>query len=150
MPSSVEKTCSHLTTGGFGEEEALRHLSSQGFLLEARNWRPRKGTGKFELDMVGRWEKTLVFVEVKTRRAATSDLFETPAGLHNFSPAKQRNMVRAARAFLAENQLWDAPCRFDLVCVTLLPGQTPQMDHYRDVIELGQTLDSGDAAWQPW
>ena len=141
---------SHIATGASGEEEALRYLSRRGFRLVARNWRPRNGTGKLELDLIGYWEEALVFVEGKTRRAAAADAFDAPAGLYNFSPAKQRNMVRAARAYLAEKALWDAPCRFDLVCVTLLPGQAPRMDHYRDVIELGQTLDSGDASWQPW
>ena len=144
------KTADHITTGTHGEEEALRYLASRGFSLLSRNWRP-SGRGKnLELDLVGRWEQSLVFVEVKTRRAAVFDATDGPSGIYNFTLAKQRAIIRAARAYLAENGLWDAPCRFDLVCITLLPGTMPQVDHYRDVIELGQTLDSGNASWQPW
>lgn len=150
MPAREKTNRSHIATGISGEEEALRHLVNRGFRLAARNWRARGGVGKTELDLVGRWEQSLVFVEVKTRRTRASDFFDAPAGLYNFSPAKRRNMVHAARTYLAENSLWDEPCRFDLVCVTLLPGASPQVDHYRDVIELGQTVDSRDAPWQPW
>ena len=66
------------------------------------------------------------------------------------SSAKRKNMVRAAEAYLAAHEAWDRLCRFDLVCVTFLPGQPPRMDHYRNVIELGKTLDSRNPAWQPW
>ncbi len=148
--ATAMKNASHLATGASGEEAALRHLSRQGFSPTARNWRPRGGAGRTELDLVGKWDKTLVFVEVKTRRIAAASPLDAPAGLRNFSPAKRRNMVRAARAYLTEHGLWNMPCRFDLVCVTFLPGAQPQVDHYRDVIELGQTLDRGYAPWQPW
>jgi len=148
------KLNTHIKTGSLGEDEALRYLSGKGFRLSTRNWRPGGKLKKLELDLVGEWEASLVFVEVKTRSvqpfADSADFFDGPAGLHNFTPAKRKNMVRAAGAYLAEHGAWDIPCRFDLVCVTLLPGQPPRMDHYRNVIELGQTLDSGNASWQPW
>ena len=150
IPPEANIRAAHIATGVRGEEEALRHLSRRGFRLAARNWRPDGRARNLELDLVGEWEKTLVFVEVKTRRAASAKPVDGPTGLHNFTPPKQRAMIRAARAYLAENGLWEKPCRFDLVCITLLPGAPPQVDHYRDVIKLGQTLDSGDASWQPW
>lgn len=150
MPPKTDTRAPHITTGARGEEEALRYLSRGGFRLTARNWRPGGRARNLELDLVGEWEKTLVFVEVKTRHAVAAETTDGPAGLRGFTPAKQRAMVRAARAYLTENGLWEKTCRFDLVCITLLPGTLPQVDHYRDVIELGQTLDSGDASWQPW
>lgn len=150
IPPKTDTRAAHITTGLHGEEEALRYLSRKGFRLTVRNWRPGGRAGHLELDLVGEWEKSLVFVEVKTRHAVAMETFDGPAGLRGFTPAKQRTMVRAARAYLAETGQWEKPCRFDLVCITLLPGTSPQVDHYRDVIELGQTLDSGDASWQPW
>lgn len=140
----------HITTGISGEDAAARYLAGRGFRLLARNWRPRGRSRNLELDLVGIWEKTLVFVEVKTRRTDSPEAFDGPAGLRGFTASKQRSMVRAARAYLAEQEKWDAPCRFDLVCVTLSSGKPPKTDHFSNVIELGQTLDSGDAAWQPW
>ncbi|MCC8194057.1 MAG: YraN family protein [Deltaproteobacteria bacterium] len=150
MATEIHKNASHIATGILGEEEALRYLSGHGFRLVARNWRPAGRERNLELDLIGRWERFLVFVEVKTRNTLVAGATDVPSGLHGFTPAKQRAMIRAARAYLGENDLWDAPCRFDLVCITFLSGGTPQVDHYRDVIELGQTLDSGDAHWQPW
>lgn len=138
----------HILTGNAGEDEALRYLAGQGFSLLARNWRPGGPSHRLELDIVGRWENRLVFVEVKTRRDPLAETGEI-AALRNFSPAKQRNMARAAQAFLAAHDAWDVPCRFDLVCVTFLPGQK-LLDHYRDVVEFGKTLAGGNAAWQPW
>ncbi|MDR3073907.1 MAG: YraN family protein [Deltaproteobacteria bacterium] len=140
----------HLATGDYGEGEALRHLSARGFSLLARNWRPKGGKRGLELDLAGLWESFLVFVEVKTRRTRSPEGMEGPDGLWNFSPAKRRNMARAAQAYLREHDAWERPCRFDLVCVTLFPGQRPRVDHYRDVIDLGQTLGNGNASWQPW
>ncbi|MDL2210507.1 YraN family protein [Desulfovibrio sp. OttesenSCG-928-O18] len=145
-----QNSAPHIATGASGEAEAARFLTAQGFSLVARNWRPSGKARNLELDLIGKWEASLVFVEVKTRRVKAGETEEHPAAIHNFSPAKQRNMIRAVRAYLTEHDAWSEPCRFDLVCVTLLPGNSPQLEHYRDVIELGQTVDSGDASWQPW
>ena len=139
----------HRATGESGEDIAARHLATLGFRILVRNWRPDGALRNLELDIVGKWESCLVFAEVKTRRARCPDQASHAPGLHNFTPAKRRNLLRAARAYLAQNTLWDVPCRIDLVCVTLLPGQKPLVDHYRNVIDAGQTLDSGNTHWQP-
>ena len=54
----------HLVLGRRGEEAAVRLLLAKGYTILARNWRVRSG----ELDIVARDGRTLVFVEVKTRR----------------------------------------------------------------------------------
>lgn len=149
MPLPHDTRPSHILPGAAGEDEALCYLAGKGFSLLARNWRPKKSAQRLELDIVGRWESALVFVEVKTRGnppAVTDEL----AALRNFSPAKQYNMARAAQAYLAEHDAWNLPCRFDLVCVTFLSGRKPLVDHYRDVVEFGKTLARGNASWQPW
>lgn len=135
--------------GDSGEDIAARHLARLGFRVLARNWRPEGAARNLELDLVGRWEGCLAFVEVKTRTARLGEGVETIPALANFTPAKRRNLTRAARAFLAANGMWDVPCRIDLVCVTLLPGQEPVVDLYRDVTDPGNSLDSSDAHWQP-
>lgn len=150
MPAHRNQSLSpHILTGSAGEDHAARYLAAKGFSPAARNWRPHGAPHRLELDLVGIWEKTLVFVEVKSCRETAPGAGEN-AALHNFSPAKRRNMVRAAYAFLAERDAWDMPCRFDLVCVTFIPGLEPRVEHYRNVIELGNTLAGGDASWQPW
>ena len=52
--------------GRLGEDLAARHLEQAGWQIVARNWRTRRG----EIDIVARDGEWLVFVEVRTRRAA--------------------------------------------------------------------------------
>ena len=144
----------HITTGAAGEKLAEEYLRKRGFHTVARNWRPKGRARSLELDLIGEWEGYLVFTEVKTRRPSydegPDESPDFPPALKNFSLAKQKNMVKAAKAYLTEHKVWDKACRFDLVCITLLPGNEPLVEHYANVIELGQTLDSGNASWQPW
>ena len=59
MPTDTRKI-----TGIRGEEEAARFLARSGLAIVDRNVRTRVG----EIDLVAKEGKTLVFVEVKTRR----------------------------------------------------------------------------------
>ncbi len=80
--------------GRLGEQLALEHLERLGYELVARNHRTRFG----ELDLVVSDGRTLVFVEVKARRA---DRPGRPwESLH---PRKRDQVRRMAAAFLAEN-----------------------------------------------
>ncbi len=97
-----------------------------------------------ELDLVCLDGDTLVFVEVRLRRAGG---LADPA--LSVTPTKRRNLVRAARAYLAATGAADMPCRFDLVCVTDVDG-TLQTEHHRHVLALCETVGRGDASWQPW
>ena len=84
------------------------------------------------------------FVEVKTRR---SDERGGPAAA--VTPAKQRVLTRAAQAWLAAHDAWQAPCRFDVVCL-LRHGDTFSAEHYRHAFDFTPSLDSSHASWQPW
>lgn len=98
--------------GATGEQLAAEHLVRLGFRILARNVRARTG----ELDIVAADPSTLVFCEVKTRRASRwADPF---AGLH----ADQRRRIRA----MALGWLADAPksahrasVRFDAIGVLI-------------------------------
>jgi putative endonuclease len=99
--------------GRIGERLALEHLERRGYRLVAANHRTRHG----EIDLIVCDADTLVFVEVKARRAsmrAGSALDAVPA-------SKQQQVRRMARAWLAEDR--DRPrgreLRFDVVGVTL-------------------------------
>lgn len=127
-------------TGRAGEEAAARFLQERGWVIEARNWR----SGSLELDLVARDGEIVVFVEVRTRRAGGQ-----VSAVQSFGPAKARTFLKAVRAYLAAHDLWDRPCRCDLVCVTS-GGQQLAVEHHQHVLELGTTLDRGHAAWQPW
>lgn len=143
--------------GNAGEAIACRFLQSHGFRVVAQNWRHKQ----LELDIIAKHGDTLVFVEVKTR---TKGGMSSP--IEAVTPRKQATCIRAARAYLAAFNLWHCPCRFDIVCVELLPSQpaapfngahticrdgaTFSVEHYPHAFELSSALDSGNAAWQPW
>jgi len=97
---------------------------------------------------------TLVFVEVKTRRAGAADPPQVAVDTR-----KQRRLGRLALGYLMARGLRDHSCRFDVIAVTLPPepgGETdpsrrggrrgtgdaevsglPRVDHFRDASELG-------------
>ena len=126
--------------GRAGEDAAADWLEKAGMQILARNWR----SGSYELDLVCRDGDDLVFVEVRLR--GKGSLASPEASM---TPAKCRNVVKAARAYLSASGEWDVPCRFDLVCVRDA-GATFELDYYRHVFDISEIMGSGDAAWQPW
>jgi putative endonuclease len=77
--------------GRLGERLALDHYSRLGFRLLERNYRVRAG----ELDLIVFDGQTVVFAEVKTRRAGGWDPLES------ITHAKQRRLRVLAATWLA-------------------------------------------------
>lgn len=96
--------------GRAGEELAAQHLERLGYVVLARNHRTRFG----ELDLVALDGRTIVFVEVKTRRGGGRPW----DSLHE---RKRGRVRRMAIAYLHE--VHDRPrtreVRFDAIGVTL-------------------------------
>jgi putative endonuclease len=109
--------------GRTGEDLALAHFQRLGFDLVARNHRTRHG----EIDLVVYDGSTLVFVEVKTRRATSSGRSPWEA-LHE---RKQRQVRRMAVEFLMEpGRPYTADMRFDAVGVLIDGhGMLVRLDH---------------------
>jgi putative endonuclease len=109
--------------GRLGERLALEHLERLGYRRIACNHRTRFG----ELDLIVCDETTIVFVEVKARRA------DAVAGaLQSVPPSKQRQVRRMAAAWLVESV--DRPrardLRFDVIGVTVdRHGELVRLDH---------------------
>jgi len=98
------------TTGIKGEEEAARFLTRSGYAILDRNVRTRAG----EIDLVAREGKTLVFVEVKTRRDLEGD--PPQAAVHT---RKQNRLAKLAYGYLKQKRIRQTPCRFDVVSVII-------------------------------
>lgn len=130
----------HLTLGRKGEDLALSLLQSKGYRILDRNW----SRDKVELDLVCLKAGQVVFVEVKSR---SHTCVSTPAD--GLTRAKAKNLAKAASLYLSEKDLWDKPCRFDLVAVVFGPGE-PEINHLEDVIDISQAFCGRDAYWQPW
>ena len=109
--------------GKKGEAAARAYLERRGVRILVANYACAAG----EIDLIGREREALLFIEVKTR---TSDAFGPPqSAVHQ---RKQRQIVRAAQWYLAERRESDVACRFDVVAVTFLGDERPQIQWVRD------------------
>lgn len=112
--------------GNKGETAAARFLEKNGLRVLDRNWRYRQ----WELDLICRDHDTIVFVEVKTRKAGTMGI---PAD--GLTPKKQARLIKAACQYLTRKDLWDEPCRFDLIGV-IDTGSSLDIEHTEDAFDL--------------
>lgn len=119
-----------LQLGSDGERCAERFLRSRGYAILARNYRCALG----EVDLVALDGRTVVFIEVKTRRAADREaLFDS------VDPRKQRQIVRAAEQYVLAHRLADRDVRFDVV------GVSPQAGGFAcDLVQDAFAADDGD------
>lgn len=93
--------------GDRGEALVACSLEKAGFRLLARNYTKRFG----EVDLIAERDDLLVFVEVKTRTRQLVDLAEL------VTRTKQKKIIAAAKAFLAERGIENKLCRFDVALV---------------------------------
>ncbi len=113
--------------GRRGEQAAARYLRRRGYLIVARGQRDRLG----ELDLVAVDRRTVVFVEVKTRRS-----HEAGHPVDAVDLEKQRRLTRLALGFLKRHDLLEHAARFDVLAVTWPHGaRRPQIDHFPDAFE---------------
>jgi putative endonuclease len=117
-----------LPLGLRGERHAAHYLRRKGYKIVARGTRSRRG----ELDLVAVDGRTVVFVEVKTRRIASD---ESPAVA--VTEEKQRRIARAALIFLKGHGLLEHAARFDVVAV-VWPRESRQptsVEHFVNAFE---------------
>ena len=113
--------------GQRGERAAAKYLRRKGYKIVARGSRLRPG----ELDLVAVDGRTVVFVEVKTRR---SDRYGSPAEAVDLQ--KQRRLTRLAVTYLKRHGLLEYPARFDVVAI-LWPEdrRRPEIEHFENAFE---------------
>jgi putative endonuclease len=112
-------------TGRRGELLAQAYLKERGYTIVTTNWHCSRG----EIDVIARSGETWVFVEVRTRHAAT-----TAAALESIGSNKQRRMVAAAQVYLAEHHL-DVNWQVDVIAVALPGSGLPVIEHYEDALD---------------
>jgi putative endonuclease len=112
--------------GRLGERLALEHLRRLGYELVDANHRTRFG----ELDLIVCDDRTLVFVEVKTRRATGPDAADRPwEALHARKRAQVRRMAAAWLA-ATETRPRRGALRFDAIAVVLdASGALRSLEH---------------------
>jgi putative endonuclease len=113
--------------GHRGEALAERFLKKQRYKILARGSRNKLG----ELDLVALDGKTIVFVEVKTRKSNDKG---HPADA--VDERKQIKLTRLALAFLKRHRLLDHSSRFDVIAITWPDeGKDPKIEHFKNAFE---------------
>ena len=112
--------------GAEGEDRAAAHLVRRGYRILDRNTR----AAGVEIDLVARQRRTIVFIEVKTRRTRTHGPPEAAVDLR-----KQRRLTRAAAAWLRTHHHRAHSIRFDLITCEPDPSGNWHLHHIENAFE---------------
>ena len=110
--------------GRWGEKYCEKFLKDKGLKTLTRNFSCK--TGEIDLIMVDS-DRSIVFVEVRTK---TDEKFSDVES--SITPAKKTRLKRAAKYFIATNNIEDRPFRFDIVAIVLGLKGKPQLRHYEN------------------
>ena len=113
----------------FGEKSenlAAWFLRENGYKIIEQNYRNRIG----EIDIIAQDKKTIVFVEVKSRRSIR---YGSPKWA--VTPQKQRKISMVALYYLKTTKQIDAKARFDVVAITS-NRDVPQIEIVKNAFEL--------------
>jgi putative endonuclease len=109
--------------GKSGEIIAINYLIDNKYKIIARNYRLFRG----EIDIIASDQKTLVFVEVKTRRSKDYGFPE-----ESVTPFKQRQIRKIAQGFLVKKNLQDVACRFDVISLSFDEKEAYSVRHIKN------------------
>jgi putative endonuclease len=127
LPATWRKLFPPVNLGQRGEAVAARYLRRRGYKIAARGSRGALG----ELDLVAVDGRTVVFVEVKTRRSQDAG---HPA--EAVDDDKQRRLTRLAVGYLRRHGLLEYPARFDVIAITWPAGRgKPTIEHFRQAFQ---------------
>jgi len=126
-PAPQGKGHENAGVGNRGEELAASFLERNGLKIVERNFRCKGG----EVDIIARDGKTIVFIEVKSRRTLTYGVPQLAV-----TPFKQRQISKAALTWLSKNRQHDAPARFDVIAILLENNYSHQIEHIVNAFDL--------------
>ena len=100
-------------TGKEMEDLAADYLSSRAVRILERNFRSREA----EIDIIGQQDETLLFIEVKARKAGE----KSGSGLEAVGAAKQKRICRCADYYMHEKGIdpYSTGIRFDVIAITI-------------------------------
>ncbi len=103
-----------MSSGEIGEFLACVFLKNNGYRIIGKNFRTRFG----EIDIIAEDNKTICFVEVKSRSYTSYGLPE-----ESVDSRKQEKIVKTALAYITTNDITSTDMRFDIVSVDLKKRQ---------------------------
>lgn len=112
--------------GDKGERRAVRYLKAAGYRILGTQVQNPFG----ELDIIALDRRCIVFVEVKTRKsAAAGQPFEA------VDTRKQRQITRAATAWLKAKKRMQQSTRFDVISILWQENSEPEIRHFQHAFE---------------
>lgn len=108
-----------------GEDVADKYLKNKGFVVIERGFRCKLG----EIDIIASKKHEFYFIEVKTR---WSDNYGNP--LESITPAKQKQVIKTAKFYLAKKKLIDVGCHLSAIGVDMSGGE-PVVEFIEDAFE---------------
>lgn len=94
--------------GSFGEKVASRYLIKRGYKIIERNWTCHWG----ELDLICRFGRSLVFIEVKYRTKT-----DFGYGHESLTYRKLKSLRRSSHFYLQKNGFYNLPRKFEAIIV---------------------------------
>ncbi len=110
--------------GNWGEDKAVDYLKKNGYKIICRNFNSYYG----EIDIIAKYNRELVFFEVKTRRNIS---YGMPIESVNYY--KQKHLYSTAEYYLYKNKISNVPIRFDIIEIYLINHKV-KINHVKDVL----------------
>ena len=108
--------------GNFGEEIACKYLLDNGYKIIARNVHYSRFC---ELDIIAEYKKTLVFVEVKTRK---NEDFGTC--MDAITKTKYQNIKKGIFFYLQENPSYK---KFRIDAISIILNPKTEINHLKNI-----------------
>ena len=122
--SEVFQSAANLEIGKIGESVAKDFLLKKGYKIIARNYRNKY----LEIDLIARYKRCLVFVEVKTRQRKAGSIPEEALNYRQIKRLKRNALIYTA--FIE----YDKKYQIDAICVVLNhQRKIERISHYQNI-----------------
>lgn len=109
--------------GSAAENLAAAYLESKGWIVLDQNYFFERA----EVDIIAYDQACIVFVEVKSRSGTQ---FGHPEDF--IDPKKEKNIYKAAEAWMYERKMEGSPARFDVISIVQKGNGAPDIKHFED------------------
>ncbi len=97
--------------GNYGEKLACDYLKKNGYKIIETNYHSQLG----EIDIIAKFKKSIIFIEVKTRASEGEILYPQEAVDHR----KQKRMLRVIEQYIWKNKIDDKKCQIDIIAISI-------------------------------
>lgn len=122
--------------GARGERLAARYLKKRKYNVIGRN--VRSGMGEIDLVAIAPDKRTLVIVEVKTRRAPDAVTPHTPRPEDAITRDKRQRLLRLAQVEATRRGMDRAPLRIDVIAIDTHDDKKPTLRHHENAVTPGR------------